>query len=238
MKMENTKKIKKIKRLRFVILISLLFMIGMLLVPTNFIARYNDLTLLLICIAVVFLIIIEIISLSEKGGILIEIIDVTAVVFPSYLFFLVLAYFFVFVSIIDGSSMEPNFHDKQFVLVSRFNVSYERFDVVQVNVTKERTSYYNDDFFLKRIIGLPGEIIEYKNDQLYVDGIIVTETFEKGITSNFKFGDVCKIKETSCDVIPEDYYFVLGDNRQKSTDSRVIGLIHKDDLFGEIIYVI
>ncbi len=234
--MENAKKIKKIKKLRLIILICLFLLMGMFWVPTNFIVSYSNLTLALICIAVVFLIIIEVISLSEKGGLLIEIIDVLAVVFPFYLAYLVLACFFVFVSRIDGSSMEPNFHDNQLILVNRFNVSYERFDVVFVNVSKERTSYYQDDFFLKRIVGLPGETIEYKSDMLYIDGTVVTETFENGVTKNFKFAEVCMIAETSCDVIPEDYYFVLGDNRQKSTDSRVIGLVHKDDLFGKIIY--
>ncbi len=235
--MENTKKIKKIKRLKFMILISIFLLVIMFFAPINFITSPKNLTLALIFIAVLFLVIIEIISLSEKGGFLIEILDVLAVVFPFYLCYLIVTCFFLFIARINGASMEPNFHDNELILVNRFNVSYERFDVVFVNVSKERTSYYRDDSFLKRIVGLPGEIIEYKDDKLYVNGVVVPEPFENGITNSFNFGDVCKIKETSCQVIPEDYYFVLGDNRENSTDSRIIGLVHKNDLFGKIIYV-
>ncbi len=232
--MENT---KKIKRLRLIVLISLFLMIVIFFAPENSIASPKSLTLILIGIAVVFLIIIQIISFSQKGGFLIEILDVLAVVFPFYLFLIIITCFVIFPARVNGASMEPNFYDNESLLVNRFNVSYERFDVVFVNVSKERTSYYRDDSFLKRIVGLPGEIIEYKDDKLFVNGVVVPEPFENGITNSFNFGDVCKIKETSCQVIPEDYYFVLGDNRENSTDSRIIGLVHKNDLLGKIIYV-
>lgn len=125
---------------------------------------------------------------------------------------------FIFTPVkVDGTSMIPTLQDGEILILKKYDKTYERFDIVVIN--------HNGEKLVKRIIGLPGEIIKYKNNKLYVDG----ETVEEPLyleTANFSLIDLGYNK------IPEDYYLVLGDNRYNSTDSRMIGLIKKGDILG------
>ena len=81
---------------------------------------------------------------------------------------------------------------------------------------------------VKRVIGLPGESIEYKENELYINGEIIDDvTTER--TNNFALKELYNI-----DKIPNNYYFVMGDNRSDSRDSRdyTVGLIKKEDIVG------
>ena len=123
-----------------------------------------------------------------------------------------------------GSSMNNTLNNGDMVLLYKAGYkigNIERFDVV---------SFYYDEtkYLIKRIIGLPGEHIAYKDNQLYVNGEYVEE-HRDFITDDFD------LKELGYDVIPEDMYFVLGDNRENSLDSREIGLVKKEDIIGEAI---
>ena len=95
--------------------------------------------------------------------------------------------------------------------------SYERFDIVVFN--------YNNSKLVKRIIGLPGETVEYKDGVLYVNGSPIDDPFASK-TRDFKLSNL------NIDVIPEGYYFVMGDNRNNSSDSRIIGPISLDSIEG------
>ena len=119
---------------------------------------------------------------------------------------------------VDGSSMYPNLKDGNILLLKKFDKSYKRFDIVVLNYGKDR--------LVKRIIGLPGEHVEYRNSKLYINGQEVEEPMINAYTSNFKLEDI------GYDKIPDDYYFVVGDNRGISKDSRIIGLIRKKDIIG------
>lgn len=121
---------------------------------------------------------------------------------------------------VDGNSMYPTLNNREFLLLTKFDHSYERFDIVVLK--------YNKQKLVKRVIGLPGETVEYKNNKLYVNGKVIEEEFKLFETKDFN------IAELGYDVIPEDYYFVVGDNRNASLDSRRIGLIHRKDIEGTI----
>lgn len=86
-----------------------------------------------------------------------------------------------------------------------------------------------DKIMVKRVIGLPGEHIEYKDNKLYVNGTIVLEDDISVETKDFKLEDIGYEK------IPKDMYFVLGDNRINSSDSREFGLVKKDEVVGKIV---
>lgn len=118
---------------------------------------------------------------------------------------------------VDGSSMYPTLEDGEILILKKYDKSYERFDIAVID--------YNGEKLVKRIIGLPGENIKYKNNKLYVDGEFVEEPVELE-TDNFSLLDL------GYNTIPEDYYLVLGDNRYNSKDSRMIGLIKKDNILG------
>ncbi len=127
---------------------------------------------------------------------------------------------------VEGKSMYSTLDNGEILILNKFNKNYKRFDVI---VFKNR-----NDKLIKRIIGLPGEYIEYKDSKLYVNGKYIKEKFltNNQITYDFALEDLEYKK------IPEGYYFVLGDNRTNSTDSRIIGLISEKQIDGKTDFII
>lgn len=142
--------------------------------------------------------------------------------------------------VVKGASMMPTLEDKDRVIINRIGpkfTSIDRFDVVVVeNVLLNESEEEN---IIKRIIGLPGDKIEYKDDQLYING----EKFSEPYLDQFKK----ELKDTGSltydftldqllgkTTVPEGHYFVLGDNRRVSNDSRnpAVGFIPKDKIMG------
>ena len=144
--------------------------------------------------------------------------------------------FFLFVPIVvEGVSMMPTLEEGDKVGVNKIGVKfadYDRFDVI-VFETNEGTNY------IKRIIGVPGDHIEYKNDTLFINGTHYEEAYLKDckkalidngtLTENFALESY--LGET---IVPDGHYFVLGDNRQRSKDSRDprIGFVPKEEILG------
>lgn len=124
--------------------------------------------------------------------------------------------------IVDGSSMNPTLKDNDILLLKKYDHSFKRFDIVVVDFIGEK--------LIKRVIGLPGEHIEYKDSKLYIDSKEVKEPFIKQSTEDFKLENIGYSK------IPDDMYFVVGDNRHNSQDSRMIGLIPKDNIEGSVTF--
>ena len=123
-----------------------------------------------------------------------------------------------------GSSMNNTLNNGDMVLLYKAGYKIgdvERFDVI---------SFYYDEtkYLIKRVIGLPGEHVAYKDNKLYINGEYIEENRDF-ITEDFD------LNELGYDVIPDDMYFVLGDNRENSLDSREIGLVKKEDIVGEAI---
>jgi len=170
-----------------------------------------------------------------------DFVDTISVVWVFFLVFYFIATFVVYPARVNGSSMEDNYHDRDIVLFYQHG-AIERFDVVFINATSERYFINADEYLLKRIIGLPGDYIEYQDSKLYVNGEFTEESFINHSTYDFKLDEMCFVKnqEDICNtdgaiIIPKDYYFVLGDNRTNSIDSRVIGLVYVDDIYGKSI---
>ena len=117
--------------------------------------------------------------------------------------------------------MVPTLKDNQILLLNKLDYKLneiERYDIVVVKVGKSE--------IIKRVIGLPGENIEYRNNTLYIDGHEV-ETEYNFETEDFTLNSIC-----NCDKIPQNQCLDLGDNRKVSADSRIIGLIDKKDIEG------
>lgn len=121
---------------------------------------------------------------------------------------------------VDGVSMDPTLKNNEYLLLNKFDQVYDRFDIVVLK--------FNNEKLVKRIIGLPGETVEYNNNKLYINGEEIEEKFISADTNNFS------LSRLGYDKIPAGYYFVVGDNRDESKDSRIIGLINKKDIEGTI----
>lgn len=142
--------------------------------------------------------------------------------------------------VVDGSSMMPTLHDQDKMLVNKIDYRLhdpKRFDIIVFHASENKD-------FIKRIIGLPGEHVEVRDQVLYIDGERVSEPFlveerenqqeRSALFENFILEEL----PGGYDVIPEDKYLVLGDNRSNSTDSRVIGLISKKQIVGKTNLII
>jgi signal peptidase I len=137
--------------------------------------------------------------------------------------------------IVYGESMMPTIEDGNRLIVNKFEYNFkdaERFDLVVFHANETED-------YIKRVIGLPGETIEYKNDKLYVDGKYIAEPyldqFKNQLQNNAQLtGDFSLEDYTDKLTVPEGYVFVMGDNRLHSIDSRHIGFIPYEDIVGEV----
>jgi len=117
---------------------------------------------------------------------------------------------------VNGESMYDTLVDGDIMILNIIDYKMHganRFDIVVVDEGSE--------YLIKRVIGLPGETIEYKDNQLYVNGKKVKDSYGKDITGDFK------VK------VPKNSYFVMGDNRTNSVDSRRLGAFSKDKIKGK-----
>ena len=143
--------------------------------------------------------------------------------YPYFIIIIVVVLFRTFIATpvrVDGSSMVDTLHNNEILILNKLNKSYDRFDIVVIKYGKSK--------LVKRIIGLPGESIRYENNVLYINNKAI-EDVAIARTSDFELKELYNI-----DTIPEDYYFVMGDNRGNSLDSRDyrVGLIKKSDIIG------
>lgn len=141
---------------------------------------------------------------------------------------------------IKGDSMDPTLKDGERVVVNI--MGYKIGDVKKGNVIVFHANKKDD--YVKRVIGVPGDKVQYKKDQLYINGKKQDEPYlnynEKRkqveyITGTFQVKDLANANSKS-NVIPKDKYLVLGDNREVSKDSRSFGLIDKDQIVGKVSF--
>jgi signal peptidase I len=135
--------------------------------------------------------------------------------------------------IVEGASMEPTLHNQEKIFVNKLTAvtGFDRGDIVIIKGS--------EDNYVKRIIGLPGDQIEVKNDQLFVNGELVKESYLSYNREVAEQMGVYLTEDFETVTVPKNQYFVMGDNRLVSMDSRNgLGLIKEDQIVGspEFVY--
>ena len=129
--------------------------------------------------------------------------------------------------LVNGNSMNTSLYENDVMILDK--ISYKtkdikRFDIIVANISKTK--------LIKRVIGLPGEHVKYEDNELYINNKKVKDSYGTGTTYDFD------LNYLGFDKIPDNYYLVLGDNREDSLDSRTIGLISKKDIIGHATFII
>lgn len=128
---------------------------------------------------------------------------------------------------VKGQSMEPNFYEKDYLIIDEVTYRFREPERGEIIVLKSPVSA---DFYLKRVIGLPGERVKVENGKVIIynddnpKGVILDESYLNGVSTSgsvsFTLGD--------------NQYFVMGDNRGASFDSRSFGAISRDAVIGKV----
>ena len=119
---------------------------------------------------------------------------------------------------VDGDSMYNTLNDNDIVLLSKVS-SIDRFDIIVLKETD------NNATIIKRVIGMPGDKVKIRNNKIYINNKIIEDEYAYGETSDYD--------EIT---LGDDEYFVLGDNRLISKDSRYFGAIKKSDIKGKAVF--
>lgn len=128
---------------------------------------------------------------------------------------------------VNGSSMYSTLKDGEIMILNKLDYKLhdiERFDIVVIKTDEKK--------IIKRVIGLPGETLKYEDNTLYINDKKIDEPYLKDATEDFD------ITSLGYDKIPDDCYFVLGDNRDNSSDSRIIGPVKKSQITGSASLVL
>lgn len=126
---------------------------------------------------------------------------------------------------IPSSSMEPTLQIDDRLIIEKVSYRFhepKRGDVVVFSPTDNLKEQNYKDAFIKRVIGTPGDIVEVKNEHVYVNGEKLTEKYISDAPS-YQYGPI---------TVPDDQYLVLGDNRNNSYDSHYWGFVPRDNLIG------
>lgn len=176
-------------------------------------------------------------SLSE------EILDFVKVFLGTALVILIFVNFIASPVTVSGRSMVPTLKDKEFGFTSIISLTVsdpERFDVVVVNAYDEETQ--QSEHWVKRVIGMPGDTIEGKNGEIYLNGKVLDESsyisdeYRQKMIDKFGYfnSDFDKVK------LGDDEYFLMGDNRPYSKDSRYkdVGPFTRSQFYGKGVFVL
>lgn len=165
-----------------------------------------------------------------------------------YLFVIFLNIFILQPTKVKGESMMPTLQDNDFVILSKientFNLDYDYGDIVVIDPRVERIRTFSDKFkdvgiislfidkseinnsWIKRIIGKGNDTIEFKNGKVYCNGKRLNEPYINDLM----------VQEDAIYIVPKNHFFVMGDNRNHSSDSRMIGYVPIENIKGKMLF--
>lgn len=165
---------------------------------------------------------------STTGNFFLEVLKVVII---ALIIILPVRYFLIQPFYVRGASMEPNFHEYEYLIIDELSYRLgepQRGDVVVLKDPRDSSQY-----FIKRLIGLPGEEVHIKNGVIFIyntdhpDGMLLDESayLDSKVTTS---GNITV-------TVPENSFYVLGDNRPASLDSRSIGAVPENFIIGRVL---
>ena len=127
-------------------------------------------------------------------------------------------------SIVPTGSMEPTINPNDRLIINKIATKYKTPNRGDIVVFLKEKKLPLNEYWIKRVIALPNEVVDIQNGIVYIDGVPLEEKYTTGITATFAEGITFPY------TVPDDHYFLLGDNRQHSKDSRFLGAIPKEDI--------
>jgi len=171
----------------------------------------------------------------EGKSFLSEIFDLGKIVLIALLIVIPIRLFVFQPFMVSGASMEPNYHSTDYLIIDEFSYRFngpQRNDVIVFKYPK------NPDYkYIKRIIGFPGETVEIRDAKIYITKdsktIVLDENYlpQESITAWIRGANYGPI------TLKDGEYFVLGDNRNYSADSRTWGILPKENIIGKVAFV-
>ncbi len=164
-------------------------------------------------------------SSSKFRDSLVELIEFVAIVAAVLI---VLRFFIAEPHRVSGSSMVPNFHDGDYIITNKLAKSIAHLERGEVIILHNPRN--TDQVFIKRIVGLPGEKIQILDGQVYINGKQIQEPY---LPQGLKTSGGAFLPEGEEITIPDNQYFVMGDNRNGSSDSREWGTVEYNLVIGQ-----
>jgi signal peptidase I len=134
---------------------------------------------------------------------------------------------------VSGNSMYPNYSDGEYILTNKIALRLGQPKQGEVVVFKAPNDSERD--YIKRVIGIPGDTVMIKDGNVYVNGQLLDQSTYLKPTVKTHGGSF--LKENTQIVVPSGYYFVLGDNRPESSDSREWGFVSLREIIGKSFFV-
>ena len=160
------------------------------------------------------------------------IFELIKVVLISLIIIIPIRYFLIQPFYVKGASMEPNFFDHEYLIIDE--ISYRFNEPTRGDIIVFRYPKNPQEYFIKRVVGLPGEKVQIRDGRVYIfnqdgeSGYLLNEDYLTSETKTYSLSE---------DVIAlgEDQYYVLGDNRTSSKDSRSFGAVDRSFLVGRVM---
>src|SRR3989339_619983 len=164
---------------------------------------------------------------ATLGGVVVFILEILQVVIIAAAIIIPIRYFLIQPFIVKGASMEPNFEENQYLIIDELSYRLREIERGEIIVFEPPTNV--SQYYIKRVIGLPGETVEINDGkiQIYNDEFPNGVLIQEGYIDEYTYGEEYV-------VLGQDEYFVMGDNRDVSLDSRAIGPIPKDNIVGKV----
>ena len=163
--------------------------------------------------------------LKEAGEFVFELLKIVLI---SLAIIIPVRHFLIQPFYVKGASMEPNFQDHEYLVVDE--ISYRFHEPARGEIIVFRAPGEKKLFFIKRIIGVPGETVELRGGKVYIKGALLSEL-------NYLSKVVLTLGENKI-TLKDNEYWVMGDNRMTSLDSRSFGPIKRDQIVGRAIFLL